>query len=102
MSLIGRVPIEILPGKCHITWVLAVLLLTIEFQMEPLAPNFICFHTKKLVEKLGVPFEILLRKATQPKPMKCDAFPAEFQSEPFRMNICFDLYTKNTSYYIVI
>ena len=39
ISSLGKVPIEILPGKRHITWVLTVLLFTAEFQMEPLALN---------------------------------------------------------------
>ena len=46
ISLIGRVPIEILPGNRHITWVLAVLLFTAEFQMEPLVPNAISYDTR--------------------------------------------------------
>ena len=37
ISSLGKVPIEILPGKRHITWVSALLLFTAEFQMEPLA-----------------------------------------------------------------
>ena len=41
ISLLGKVPIEILSGKRHITWVLAVLLFLAEFQMEPLATNVI-------------------------------------------------------------
>ena len=41
ISVLGKVPIEILPGKHHITWVLAVLLFSAEFQMKPLAPNAI-------------------------------------------------------------
>ena len=46
ISLLGKVPIEILPGKRHITWVLAVLLFMAEFQMEPLAPNAISYDTR--------------------------------------------------------
>ena len=38
ISSLGKVPIEILPGKRHIMWILAVLLHSAEFQMEPLAP----------------------------------------------------------------
>ena len=38
ISFIGRVPIEILLGKHQIARVLAVLLFSEEFQMEPLAP----------------------------------------------------------------
>ena len=48
-SLLGKVPSEILPGKRHITWVLAVLLFTAEFQMEPLAPNVIDYYTSQEV-----------------------------------------------------
>ena len=43
--LIGKVPIEFLPGKRHITWVLAALLFSAEFQMEPLALNVIYYYT---------------------------------------------------------
>ena len=43
---LGKVPIEILPEKRHITWVLAVLLFTAEYQMEPLAPNAISYDTR--------------------------------------------------------
>ena len=40
----GKVPIEILPGKRHITWVLAGLLFSAEFQMDSLAgPRFQCY-----------------------------------------------------------
>ena len=46
ISLLGKVPIEILPGKRHITWVLAVLLSMAEFQMETLAPNAISYDTR--------------------------------------------------------
>ena len=46
ISLIGKVPIEILPGKRHIMWILAVLLHSAEFQMEPLAPNAIPYDTR--------------------------------------------------------
>ena len=56
---LGKVPIEILPGKRHITWVLAMLFFSAEFQMEPLAPNVIHYY-------------ILAKKQywtkTQPKP----------------------------------
>ena len=45
--LTGRVPIEILPGKLHITLVLTVLLFSAEFQMEPLAPNAISYDTSQ-------------------------------------------------------
>ena len=45
ISSLGKVPIEILPGKRHITWVLAVLLFSAEFQMEPLGPNVIYNYT---------------------------------------------------------
>ena len=41
ISSLGKVPIKHLPGKRHITWVLAVLLFTAEFQMQPLASNVI-------------------------------------------------------------
>ena len=40
---LGKVPIEILSGNRHITWVLAVLLFSAEFQMEPLAPSVIYY-----------------------------------------------------------
>ena len=43
----AKVPIEILPGKGHITWVLAVMLFAAEFQMEPLAPNVIYYYTSE-------------------------------------------------------
>ena len=43
---LGKVPIEILPGKLHITWVLVLLLFTIEFQMEPLTHNAISYDTR--------------------------------------------------------
>ena len=46
ISLIGKVPFEILPEKRHITWVLFVLLFTEEFQMEPLAHNAILYDTR--------------------------------------------------------
>ena len=46
ISLNGKVPLEILPEKCHITWVLFVLLFTEEFQMEPLAHNAILYDTR--------------------------------------------------------
>ena len=46
ISSIGNVPIEILSGKRHITWVLAALLFTTEFQIEPLTPNAISYDTK--------------------------------------------------------
>ena len=45
ISSLGKVPIEILPGNRHITWVSAVLLFTAEFQIEPLAPNAISYDT---------------------------------------------------------
>ena len=47
ISLLGKVPIEILPGKRHITWVLAVLIISSEFQMEPLGPNVIYYYTSQ-------------------------------------------------------
>ena len=47
ISSLGKVPIEILPGKPHNTWVLAVLLFTTEIQMEPLAPNIIYYYTSQ-------------------------------------------------------
>ena len=46
MSSLGKVPIEFLPGKRHITWVLAVLLFSTEIQMEPLAPYAISYDTR--------------------------------------------------------
>ena len=39
LSSLGKVPIEIFPGKRHITWALTVLLFAAEFQLEPLARN---------------------------------------------------------------
>ena len=45
ISSLGKVPIEILPGKRHITWVLAMLLLRAEFQIEVLPPYAISYHT---------------------------------------------------------
>ena len=45
ISLLRRVPIEILSEKHHITWVLVILLFTGEFQMETLAPYFIDYYT---------------------------------------------------------
>ena len=45
ISSFGKVPIEILPGKRHITWVFAVLLFTAELQMEPLAFNATSYDT---------------------------------------------------------
>ena len=44
ISSLGKVPIEILPGKRHITWVLTVLPFSAEFQTEPLAPNVIYYY----------------------------------------------------------
>ena len=46
MYSLEKVPIEILSGKRHIKWVLAVLIFTAEFQMEPLAPNAISYDTR--------------------------------------------------------
>ena len=43
ISSLGKVPIEILPGKRRITWVLVVLHFAAEFQMEPLAPSVIYY-----------------------------------------------------------
>ena len=45
IASLEMVPIEILRGKRHITWVLAVLLFKAEFQMEPLAPYAISYDT---------------------------------------------------------
>ena len=45
ISLLGKVPIEILPEKRQITWVSVVLLFTAEFQMELLAANVIIYFT---------------------------------------------------------
>ena len=42
------VPIEILPGKRHITWVSVVLLVATEFQMEHLTPNVISNDTRPI------------------------------------------------------
>ena len=52
-SSLGKVPIEILPGKRHITWVLAVWLFSAEFQMEPLAPNVIYYYTSQEISLVG-------------------------------------------------
>ena len=41
---LGKVPIEIQPGKRNITWVLTVLLFSAKFQMEPLTPNVIYYY----------------------------------------------------------
>ena len=51
ISLLGKVPIEILPGRHHITWVLAMLLFMptfqmAKFQMEPLGPNAISYDSR--------------------------------------------------------
>ena len=46
ISSLGKIPIEIMPGKGHITWVLAVFLCTTEFQMEPPVPNAISYDTR--------------------------------------------------------
>ena len=53
ISLIGKVPIEILPGKRHITRVLDVLIFSAEFQMEPRAPNIIYYYTSLEVSPVG-------------------------------------------------
>ena len=45
-----RNPIEILPEKRHITWVLAVVLLSAEFQMEPLVTNVTFYYTSQDAE----------------------------------------------------
>ena len=47
IASIGKIPIEILPEKRPITWVLAVLLFLAEFQMEPLGPNVIFHYTSQ-------------------------------------------------------
>ena len=41
--------------KRHITWVLGVLLFPEEFQMEPLTPNVICYHTSpgEVLDQIG-------------------------------------------------
>ena len=46
ISSFRKVPIEILRGMRHITWVLTVLLFSAEFQMEPMAPNAISYDTR--------------------------------------------------------
>ena len=46
MSSLGKVPIEILPEKRHITWVSNVLVFSEEFQMEPSAPYSISYDTR--------------------------------------------------------
>ena len=47
ISSLEKVPIEILLGNRQITWVLAVLLFSAEFQMEPLAPSVIYYYTSQ-------------------------------------------------------
>ena len=47
ISLIGRVPIEILPEKRHITQVLTVSISSAEFHLERLAPNDIYYYTSQ-------------------------------------------------------
>ena len=39
ITSLKKVPIEILPGKRYIMWVLTVSLFTAEIQIEPLAPH---------------------------------------------------------------
>ena len=46
LSLIGRVPIEILSEKRHITKVSTVSFSPAEFQMEPLPPNAFSYDTR--------------------------------------------------------
>ena len=46
ISSLRKVSIEILPGKRNITWVLAVLIFTAEFKMEPLTRNAISYDTR--------------------------------------------------------
>ena len=43
--LLGKVPIEIMPENCQITWVLSVLLFTAEFQKELLASKSKTYKT---------------------------------------------------------
>ena len=50
ISSLGKVPIEILPGKRNIAWVLAVLVFTAEIQMEPLDRNVIHYYTSQEVK----------------------------------------------------
>ena len=45
ISSLEKVPIEILLGKLHITWVSAILLFTAEFQMEPRASSVNSYYT---------------------------------------------------------
>ena len=47
ISSLEKVPIEIRPGKRHITRVLDVLLFSEEFQMEPLGPSVIYYYTSQ-------------------------------------------------------
>ena len=47
ISSLGKVPIEIQPGKLRITWVLAVLLFSAELQMEPPVANVILNDTSQ-------------------------------------------------------
>ena len=55
MSLNGKVPFEILPERRHNTWVLAVLLFTQEFHLEPLVPYVICYDTspEEVLDQIG-------------------------------------------------
>ena len=46
MLVTVKVPIEILPGKRQITWVLAVSLTWAEFQTEPQGPYAISYDTR--------------------------------------------------------
>ena len=75
-----------------------MLLYAAEFQMEPHAPHATSYDTRPatywtyywLVQIRGS--IILSQKAIQSKPTQCDAYPTEIQSEPLRVEICFDLY----------
>ena len=53
ISSLGKISIEILPRKRHITWVSDVLIFSAEFQMEPRAPNIIYYYTSLEVGLVG-------------------------------------------------
>ena len=72
ISSLGKVPIEILPGKHNITWVLAVLPFSAEFQMEPLTPNAISCHMNHMI--LEQPTHVILRFLGR---ISIETFPSE-------------------------
>ena len=96
ISSIGQVPIEVLPGNRHITWILAVLLFTTNFLMEPLPPNafYYCTSQEAVLDCIhrarGYIWNSAMKTNTA-EPPESDAFPTELQSEPFRVKIWFNL-----------